>query len=268
MVEDPYMILGLEHGASQDQIKRAYRTAAMSLHPDRLTRRGASSDDIAKATNRFSRVTGAYSLLSDPEKKKAYDHVYKYGGYDEITPSSHQTTTTTTTTTTSRRPNKKQNRKGVGYVINDPFVFIMSKGKTRSSSIAGIQLPSKFKSASPENSLKVAFSSAKIEESPSGTMTYSSKTTQFVGGRKLSTSETTTVHKDGRRETVIEGDDFVERRVSTAPKRKRRPSIVEQELDGLTSPGGEALPWYLNTWNAVRDNLTSCHNPCSVIRVQ
>ena len=262
--EDPYLRLGLDHDASQDEIKQAYRSLAMSLHPDRLTTRGASADEIAEATVKFSLVTGAYTLLSDLEKKKAYDHVYKYGGYDEIV----SRPAPSFSSTTGRRPSKKQNSKGVGYVINDPIAFIMSKGKVRSTSIAGVQLPSKFKLVSPENSFKVAFSNAQIEESPSGTMTYSSKTTQFVAGRRSSTSETIKVHKDGSREIVIEGDDFVERRVSTPPKRKRRPSIEAVEMGTGLAAGESRLPWYMNTWKSLRENLTTCHNPCSAISVQ
>ena len=48
MVADPYQTLGLGHDASKEDIKKAYRGLAMRLHPDRLTRNGASEEEIRR----------------------------------------------------------------------------------------------------------------------------------------------------------------------------------------------------------------------------
>lgn len=62
--EDPYGILGVDRGSSEDDIKKAYRKLALKLHPDK------NPDEDPET---FKRVTRAYGILSDPERKKKYD---------------------------------------------------------------------------------------------------------------------------------------------------------------------------------------------------
>ena len=64
MADDPYTILGVPKGASEDDIRRAFRKLAKELHPD-VNRAG--SDE------RFKKVSQAYEILGDAEKRKAYD---------------------------------------------------------------------------------------------------------------------------------------------------------------------------------------------------
>ena len=63
---DPYSTLGVARGASEKDIKSAYRKLAKELHPDR-------NKDNPKAAERFSQVTQAYDLLSDKDKRAQFD---------------------------------------------------------------------------------------------------------------------------------------------------------------------------------------------------
>lgn len=63
---DPYATLGVARGASEKDIKSAYRKLAKELHPDR-------NADNPKAAERFSEVTRAYDLLSDKDKRARFD---------------------------------------------------------------------------------------------------------------------------------------------------------------------------------------------------
>jgi DnaJ-class molecular chaperone len=63
---DPYSTLGIARGASEAEIKKAYRKLAKELHPDR-------NKDNKAASDRFSRVTSAYDLLSDADKRARFD---------------------------------------------------------------------------------------------------------------------------------------------------------------------------------------------------
>src|SRR5919112_2227784 len=65
-LKDPYRTLGVDRKASDEEIKKAYRNLARQYHPDR------NAGDKA-AEERFKEVQEAYSILSDSEKRKAYD---------------------------------------------------------------------------------------------------------------------------------------------------------------------------------------------------
>src|SRR5579871_507299 len=66
MPADPYQTLGVTRGASEKDVKSAYRKLAKELHPDR-------NKDNPKASERFSEVTRAYDLLSDKDKRARFD---------------------------------------------------------------------------------------------------------------------------------------------------------------------------------------------------
>lgn len=65
MAKDYYKILGVDKNASKDDIKKAYRKLAVKYHPDR--------NKTKEAEDKFKEISEAYNVLSDPQKKQAYD---------------------------------------------------------------------------------------------------------------------------------------------------------------------------------------------------
>lgn len=70
---DYYEVLGISKGASEDEIKRAYRKLAKKYHPDLNKEPGAAE--------KFKEINEANEVLSDPEKRKAYDQ-FGFAGVD------------------------------------------------------------------------------------------------------------------------------------------------------------------------------------------
>lgn len=68
MGKDYYQTLGLARGASDDEIKRAYRRQALRYHPDKNKEPGAEE--------KFKEIAEAYDVLSDPRKREIFD---RYG---------------------------------------------------------------------------------------------------------------------------------------------------------------------------------------------
>ncbi|HUB76519.1 MAG TPA: molecular chaperone DnaJ [Solirubrobacteraceae bacterium] len=64
--KDPYAVLGVDRKASAEEIKKAYRKLARRYHPDR-------NPDDEQAESRFKEINEAHDLLSDPDKKAAFD---------------------------------------------------------------------------------------------------------------------------------------------------------------------------------------------------
>ncbi len=66
MAGDPYKELGVSRSASQDEVKKAFRKLAKELHPDK-------NPGNHVADERFKRITAAFDLIGDPEKRAKYD---------------------------------------------------------------------------------------------------------------------------------------------------------------------------------------------------
>ena len=77
MAKDLYEILGVSKTASDDEIKKAYRKLAITLHPDRFA--NATDKEKKEAEDKFKEINKAYEVLGDKEKRANYD---KYGTED------------------------------------------------------------------------------------------------------------------------------------------------------------------------------------------
>ena len=104
--KDFYEILGVSRSAEASEIKSAYRKLAMKYHPDR-------NPDNNSAEEKFKEIQNAYSILSDPQKRSAYDN-YGHAGVD---------------------PSARANAggfSGFGDVFEDIFENIFSSGRRSS----------------------------------------------------------------------------------------------------------------------------------------
>ncbi len=71
MGKDYYKVLGIAKGASEDEIKKAYRKQALRYHPDKNKSPGAE--------DKFKEIAEAYDVLSDAKKKDIYDRFGEEG---------------------------------------------------------------------------------------------------------------------------------------------------------------------------------------------
>ncbi len=75
---DYYEVLGVQKGATKDQIKDAYRKLAMQYHPDR------NPGKEQWANEKFKEINEAFSVLGDPDKRKRYDQFGTAGNMNDI----------------------------------------------------------------------------------------------------------------------------------------------------------------------------------------
>jgi len=74
--KDYYQILGVDKNATTEEIKKAYKKLAIKWHPDK------NPDNVKVAEEKFKDIAEAYSVLSDPDKRKKYD-LYGSADFDE-----------------------------------------------------------------------------------------------------------------------------------------------------------------------------------------
>ena len=90
MPRDYYEVLGVERDASEAEVKRAFRRLARELHPD-------VNDHDPEAEEKFKEAAEAYEVLSDPERRRAYDAYghegLRGGGFPPAAPASARSRT-------------------------------------------------------------------------------------------------------------------------------------------------------------------------------
>ncbi len=87
MMTDPYEVLGLRHGASDEEIKKAYRTLSRKYHPDA----NVNNPDAAQAEEKFKQVQAAYDQIMKEKEQggtnygstNGYGGFGSYGGYQQ-----------------------------------------------------------------------------------------------------------------------------------------------------------------------------------------
>jgi DnaJ family protein C protein 9 len=80
-LDDLYDKFGLKSTATSDEIKKAYRKAALINHPDKQDPNATQQEKDA-ATEAFQKISHYYSILSDPIKRKRYDQTGRIDGLD------------------------------------------------------------------------------------------------------------------------------------------------------------------------------------------
>mmetsp|Transcript_23121 Transcript_23121/g.54664 ORF Transcript_23121/g.54664 Transcript_23121/m.54664 type:complete len:317 (+) Transcript_23121:119-1069(+) len=68
--EDPYEVLGITKDATESEVKKAYRKLALKHHPDKQN----TEESRKQASEVFAKISNAYEILSDPQKRREYDN--------------------------------------------------------------------------------------------------------------------------------------------------------------------------------------------------
>jgi len=109
--KDLYKVLGVERKATQTEIKKSYRKLAMKYHPDKN-----QNTDKLVAEEKFKEINEAYSILSDNDKRRYYDH----GGYQAVQGNQYRQHTYTTY-------NGKSKKSRILEKVTTTDTFIISK---------------------------------------------------------------------------------------------------------------------------------------------
>lgn len=229
--EDHYQVLGLSSDASQEDVKKAYRKSALRWHPDK------NPDDVEQAEAMFKKVAMAYEILSDPGKRRSYDmgsdtcsagdwsdgdapdpfDIFRefFGGDDPFAFMAN-------TMANMFRPMQHQQQQQQ----NDPFASFFGGGSPFGSMFSGMggfggggmsSFGGGFSGGCQSWSSSSSFSSF----GGGGSSTSTSTSTRNVGGRWVTTTETTTRGPNGISSVSRSSNDGSSSRAAAAPARGR-----------------------------------------------
>ena len=175
--KDYYEILGVPKDADEKAIKKAYRKLAFKWHPDK------NPDNKKEAEEKFKEVNEAYSVLSDPDKRRQYDMGgFDFGsfGFDDFDPMK---------IFKSFFNQHKGNKKGNGHFgFDDDFFGDDDFGFGEDFGDFG-------------NFEKMEFSNFGGMGQSQGKSVKT--TTQIINGKKVTKTETTTIDSKGNKKTVV-----------------------------------------------------------------
>ncbi len=134
-MDDPYKTLGISKTASADEVKKAYRKLAKQHHPDLNPGNAASA-------SRFKDISGAYDLLSDPEKRGRFDR-------GEIDASGQERADASFYRSHAGGPQGARYRSGPGFDPSDIFADLFSRGGQPGGGFDG-------SATSPSNTMRCA----------------------------------------------------------------------------------------------------------------
>lgn len=191
---DPYERLGVPNNASLAQIRKAYRQLALKYHPDKLNpSKPMSLEEQRYAAGNFAEINAAYGLLMNPEAKRRLDQKL-FGQNNNCQGFSPKNTT------------EGYNSRSYTYPRGAAPVIFQFKGPLKD--IVG-------KISLPKFCTEPTFSSRQTNTTSTGARQYVQKTTHFHQGKPFTRIQTTTIHKDGRREVKIQEDGNPTQRHST-----------------------------------------------------
>ena len=214
-----YDVLGVKQTATPKEIKKAYRKLALTYHPDK-----AAPKDKKRAEAIFKDINEAYSVLSDPKKRKQYDNTRNgYGfdnhGFDDF--HSHFTHQNAFDIFNSFFNDMRGQRSSSQSRSRDPFVsFFGNSGFGRdpffdddffSSSMSSMMSSNMSNMQSMGNSMS-SFSSSSSSSGGNGIISRSTSSSSYTkNGRTVTRTTTRITHADGSvEEKVSESESFAQ----------------------------------------------------------
>ena len=267
-VKDPYKTLGIPHTASESEIRKAFQKLARKYHPDRQSNpihNDANIDNNINSTSnnnhveerinhvdKMAEINSAYEILKDPDQKRQYDRLYRFGAFggtvDDVN-SNYET---------RRRREQRRSYRDDRHDLRRPFQ------STATSSNANRQFRSSMSSSSGSG-FTMSFSTTS-NDARTGIRKVMHKTTRFNNGKKFTQVKTTTHFPDGRTEHNIATHEEENASVfghivksmlglSTEPKTdagSKEKEGTEKKNNEVHEDDSKKVAWYNNLSNSVK----------------